>query len=553
MANSEEKLLSMGLSPPHGTDECIRNIDYASKAGLQGYVKITDTELARYDSFWRKTDHPRQQTNEVSCNVPIWLAKVSAVIPAGNAGNAAPAGNDNPGNNAAPGNAQVTLDARYYLCKDETAVWAKNYLRFSTEAENNKSRLRSTAPAHNYDVKHYERYIPHIVRGASDKYITTFVNHHTNQHPRLTKEMVTISFISFMCYEISGEQPAIDDHVETVHGFTDGVEMLKENQIIQVDSKITLTLPSLLDIELLGPDKRKNAIRNIFMTCVARDVFKQSTNEANSDLNRSRSIELMAELKKSCNNTYFERFKMHLTQLIGSTEDIDSNFSCKWSEFSTALTNAINTDQNVVRLSNFLSKNYESFHSLPLELLIGNVDKWVDSVQGTSTLVTTDPEGRTISEYTWNTLWKYAIIFNIAEHLPGDMRQLKEVITKKITEIIDTKSTLIDIPAFQKFLITEFEKKSILTTYRSENVPAPKKGISVNETSVDKGKGKGKGDRGDKPEDPENVKKFKSEFEKSKINPKLDKANTKLYREKAIELANDPKNAEAEVINHPDM
>ena len=164
MANSKEDLLSMGLSSTQGTDEWIRTGDYVAKARLQSLVKRTDTELAKYDSFWRKTDHPRPQPNEVSCNIPIWLAKVSAVIPAGPSGDAASTGDDNSGNNAPPRNAQVTLDARYYLCKDETATWAKSYLRCSTEAENNKSRLRSTAPAHNYNVKHYERFIPHQIR-----------------------------------------------------------------------------------------------------------------------------------------------------------------------------------------------------------------------------------------------------------------------------------------------------------------------------------------------------------------------------------------------------
>ena len=32
-----------------------------------------------------------------------------------------------------------------------------------------------------------------------------------------------------------------------------------------------------------------------------------------------------------------------------------------------------------------------------------------------------------------------------------------------------------------------------------------------------------------------------------------DNANAKLFKEKAIQLAGDPKNAETEVINHPDM
>ena len=170
--------------------------------------------------------------------IPIWITKLSAVIPAGTAA--------------------LTLDARYYMCKEETAVWAKKHLRFSSELENNKARLKSTAPSNTYDVKHYDRYIPQAIRDASDKYITKFYDHYHGGHAGLTKEMITVSYISFMCFEISSEQPAIDDHVETVHGFTDGVETLKENQIIQVDSKVTFTLPSLLDIELLGPDKRKN-------------------------------------------------------------------------------------------------------------------------------------------------------------------------------------------------------------------------------------------------------------------------------------------------------
>ena len=136
------------------------------------------------------------------------------------------------------------------------------------------------------------------------------------------------------------------------------------------------------------------------------------------------------------------------------------------------------------------------------------------------------------------------------------MRQLKEVITQKITKMFDEKSTVVDIPKFQNFLVEEFEKKSILTSYKSDNVPIPKKGIAVNGAAIEKGKGKGKGDKGDKgdtPEDPENIKKFKAEYQKEKIRAEADKANIKLLKEKATQLANDPKNAELEVINHPDI
>ena len=55
------------------------------------------------------------------------------------------------------------------------------------------------------------------------------------------------------------------------------------------------------------------------------------------------------------------------------------------------------------------------------------------------------------------------------------MRQIKEVITQKITNMFDSKSTVVDIPDFQTFLTTEFEKKSVLTSYKCDNIPAPQK------------------------------------------------------------------------------
>ncbi len=60
------------------------------------------------------------------------------------------------------------------------------------------------------------------------------------------------------------------------------------------------------------------------------------------------------------------------------------------------------------------------------------------------------------------------------------MQQLKEVINKKVTEMFDKKSSVITIPKFQEFLVMEFKKKSILTSYKNDNIPVPKKGLTVN-------------------------------------------------------------------------
>ena len=224
---SNSNLLAMGLTPQDASDEHIRFGNNAKRATLMESVKITEPSLAEYSSLWKK---------EATTSV----AKASAVVIGGHA----------------DGVQDKPLAARYYLCKDETAAWAKKYLKFSIENSNNKVGLRSTAPSDTYDVKQYDKYIPQMVRDAAAKYITKFYNHYIGRNPKLTEDMITLCFTSFMCCELLGEQRAIDEHVEDIHGFTNGVDDLKENQIIQVDSKIAFTLPSLLDIELLGPAVR---------------------------------------------------------------------------------------------------------------------------------------------------------------------------------------------------------------------------------------------------------------------------------------------------------
>ena len=113
-----------------------------------------------------------------------------------------------------------------------------------------------------------------MVRGAKEKYKTKFYNLHIRNKSKLTMNMIDISFVSFQCYLALGEQPVIDYHMESVHGIQDGVISLKEKVDIEVDSKSPSTLPSLLDIELLGPGKRANLITSVFTNCVARGVFK---------------------------------------------------------------------------------------------------------------------------------------------------------------------------------------------------------------------------------------------------------------------------------------
>ena len=186
---SNSNLLAMGLTPQDASDEHIRFGNNAKRATLMESVKITEPSLAEYSSLWKK-EATTSVVNHAPCQVPIWLAKVSAVVIGGHA----------------DGVQDKPLAARYYLCKDETAAWAKKYLKFSIENSNNKVGLRSTAPSDTYDVKQYDRYIPQMVRDAAAKYITKFYNHYIGRNPKLTEDMITLCFTSFMCCELLGEQ-----------------------------------------------------------------------------------------------------------------------------------------------------------------------------------------------------------------------------------------------------------------------------------------------------------------------------------------------------------
>ena len=110
---------------------------------------------------------------------------------------------------------------------------------------------------------------------------------------------------------------------------------------------------------------------------------------------------------------------MHLTKELRGA-DVEETFSGKWLNIEKALYNAINKEQNIVRLANFFSKNYEAFHNHPMEILINMVSNWVDSVQGTSFTDFKDSKNRTISAYSFSIFWKYQLIFNIANNLSGD-------------------------------------------------------------------------------------------------------------------------------------
>ena len=100
-------------------------------------------------------------------------------------------------------------------------------------------------------------------------------------------------------------------------------------QEIEVDTKIAFTIPSLQEIEQVGPDKRVQIISSVYTRCVSRGIINKTSNKSASDLRDSRSKDFMTELERSSTKKYFARFKMHLSEAL---EDVDTNedFKYKW-------------------------------------------------------------------------------------------------------------------------------------------------------------------------------------------------------------------------------
>ena len=528
---NEIQLHDMGLTPQTPADDTPGWGAWTRKAEIHAAIVASDQPNKPTGDLLWKTAKEAIAVNMVTCNMCIHTARLTAIVTGG----------------ATDGTDKV-LDEEIYICKKESAVWIKQYLTFSSGENKANQHLKQASNKENYSVSQYNSYVPLQVRAASDVYITKYFNKHKPTNQRLTKAMIEISFTSFKCDLPMMEQEEIDEHINNVHGVEGGVTTLKPVQIIEVDTKIAFTLPSLLEIELVGPDKRTTMINSVFTRSVARNIINKTSNKNTADLNLSRSKDFMTELGKSTPNTFFARFKMHLNELL-KDEDINEDFTCKWSDIETALYKAISKEQNIVRLSNFFDKDYDQFHSQPLELIIDQVETHVNSVLGKSTAVHKDAKGRTLSDYTYTLKTKYKLIFTIVRHLNGDFKQIKDYIMQLIANMYDDIKLLVDIQDFQTNLKAAFETKGLLSSYKNDNIPAPKKSMAIHEAKVKVDKK----DRKDREDTPAGLKAFNADYLKAKLSAKDDTDLKKEVTTLATKLAEDPQNADAKIGLHKEI
>ena len=118
---------------------------------------------------------------------------------------------------------------------------------------------------------------------------------------------------------------------------------------------------------------------------------------------------------------------------------------------------------------------------------------------------------------------KYGIIFQVAQNLPIDFKQMRTFLLQSCAAALTDISLLIDIPEWMELLTTEFITRGILSDYTTSIVSASKKKLAVNRAEI---KDKSSGD-----------KEMKAEFKKAKkpsiVDEKIKKTLKKIAEEKA--------------------
>ena len=362
MEVDDSQLAAMGLQPKRtDVDERLGFSKWTRKRALHTAAKAQTGTTDRPDAEeWFRSEKGATNANAVRCNVCIYIIKIQATVIAG----------EDDGRDK-------RLPDEHFLCKKETGDWAVKYLVTSADVNKKASHLRHAADPSTYSIPQYSDYIPTKVFEAASKYVALFLAKYGPDNANLTAAMCTFSFVSFKCDLEMDEDGLIDEHFRDVHNIT-GVPAMMPLQQIEVDAKQDFTLPDLTDLEISGPDKQSAKIDSVYVRSVARSVITKSYNKGCADLVASKSQDFILKLSKRTNTIFFKRFQMHLSQKLGI--DITTDFTCKWSVIEKCLFKAMSAEQSSVRYAKFLETNYTTFHSMPMELIIDNIDKYIDNM-----------------------------------------------------------------------------------------------------------------------------------------------------------------------------
>ena len=119
---------------------------------------------------------------------------------------------------------------------------------------------------------------------------------------------------------------------------------------------------------------------------------------------------------------------------------------------------------------------------------------------------------------------------------------------QEITKMSDELEKVVDIGDFQTNIAIILESKGVLSQFKNEDIPAPKKNVAVNEVKVKNDKKK------ETVEEPkEALDKFNKDYNKSRVPLGEDNANKAEIEKAALKFVDDPANASMKVTDHEEI
>ena len=458
----------MNLKIKNINDEIIGYAGWTRKQAIHALAKANDyqTNKPMDDGEWWGFRAPTAANSSQApmCNLPIVVAKLTARIPAGGAFNAP---------RDVPENA--------FVIRDEMGAWNKNQMMSDNAVEGSYKHLKVAAAMSAYRVPNYVGFIP-IPATNTDSYVGQYIAHHTTAFPGLGREHMSVAISVFTCGLHLFNFQHIHEHYLHVHGLPEGVASLKTLQTITLDKDTAFTCPDLRNIEDVGTEEKGLAVDAVYNMSTAKGIFKSpDNNRSTADLCKSRSQEFLREMKKVCQTKFFGRFKMKLGRTLkASGQNISGDFTVKWQVIENCLYDAVSDVEGVTRLDNYLNLNYSKFTGATLELLMYDVDKEVDSYQGSWDKVKHPGNHRHCLKA------KYELVYDIIRNLPDKFSQLKECNKKEISKLYFDADGIKDFPELQKHLQELLETKMIGDLYDKETITVGRR-IPTNSAKVQEG------------------------------------------------------------------
>ena len=249
-----------------------------------------------------------------------------------------------------------------------------------------------------------------------------------------------------------------------MHGLPSGIATLKPLQTITLDKDTAFVCPDLKNIEDIGTEGKKLAIKSVYTQSIAKGVFVTfNGSRSSADLNQQRSQEFLNELRKKCPVNFFGRFQMQLGRKLKlSNQNISGDFTVKWFVIEECLYGAVSDLQGVARLDNYLKLAHKKFTGATLELLIYDVDREVDAFLGAwDKTKNPGPHHHCLKA-------KYELVYEIVNGLGDKYSQLKECVKKEMASLYFDHENIKDIADLQEHLLEKLEAKSIANLYNKE-------------------------------------------------------------------------------------